>query len=61
MMYRANFFDGYDRQLTELEEHQLQLLSVVGAIAAVPWAIEYKDLDFAQRSREIIERLRRVL
>lgn len=55
------FFEGYGHTLTELEEHQLQLLSMVGAVATVPWAIQYKDARFEQLGREIIERLRRIL
>ena len=58
---KETFFDGYGHQPTELAEHQLQLLTLVGAIASVPWAMEYKDARFAQSSREKVEKLRRVL
>ena len=58
---KESFFDGYGHQLTDGEERHLQLLSMVGAIGAVPWAIEYGDKRFAQNSREIVERLRQVL
>ena len=53
------FFDGYGRQLTDDEDHQVRLLTMVGAVAAVPWAIEYGDKQFAENSREVIERLKR--
>ncbi len=55
------FFDGYGRQLTELEERQLLLMKLVNSVGSVTWASAYGDSHFEQSSREIIERLRRVL
>ena len=55
------FFDGYGHRLTELEERQLRLLTLVSSVASVPWAIKFGDSQFEQRSLEIIERLKRVL
>ena len=58
---REAFFEGYGRAPTEAEERQLDLLTLLNTIGAVPWAIERNDAGFERLSRRIIERLKKLL
>jgi hypothetical protein len=55
------FFDGYGRQLSDIEERRLLLLALVDVVGAISWAIAHNDREFELQSRRRVEYLRRVL
>ncbi|NQW18218.1 MAG: aminoglycoside phosphotransferase family protein [Chloroflexi bacterium] len=55
---RDAYFEGYGRDPTEHEQLQLNTISLVTAIASIPWAIDHNDATFVELSRTQIERIR---
>ncbi len=55
---KTEFFDGYGRSPTAVEEHQLKLISLCNAVGTVSWATEHGDIEFADFGRRIIALLR---
>jgi aminoglycoside phosphotransferase (APT) family kinase protein len=57
---REAYFEGYGREPSEHEQLQLNTISLVTAIASIPWAIDHNDAQFVEISRTQIERIRAV-
>ena len=55
---RDAYFEGYGRGPSDSERLQLNAISLVTAIASIPWAIAHDDAYFAELSRTQIERIR---
>lgn len=55
---REAYFEGYGREPTESELLQLDVICLVGAIASISWANTHNDVNFANISRAVIERIR---
>ena len=52
---------GYGREPSELEWRQANQIVLIKALGGVPWANSHGDLDFEERNRAAIERLKEVL
>lgn len=55
---REAFFNGYGHEPTESEQLQLDVICLVGAIASISWANTHNDINFANISRKVIDRIR---